>query len=265
MSMVTFKQVTSLHVFKKIQLSLWAVLILLMSSEHTLSSQIVDKNYVGYAYDMETGAYLYKEVHRERWVGGKHVGSTVNYVDKDGKTIVAKQIKYNSNPLLPEFNTIDKRDGYKEASDVTGNRIKLSSRRTDKENLESKAFTIKPGMVIDSGFDYFVRTNWDDLMDGEKMKMKFGVPIERDFFNFRLYKISENKNTVKFRFEIDNMLLRVFVKSIEVEYFKREKRLYRYKGMSNINNEEGKSYFVRIVFDYPSINERKVAQYSDDD
>ena len=51
--------------------------------------------------------------------------------------------------------------------------------------------------------------------------------------------------------EIDNVVLRQFVKPIKLWYDMKDMRLQKYEGISNINGPDGKSLKVRVVFSYP--------------
>ena len=51
--------------------------------------------------------------------------------------------------------------------------------------------------------------------------------------------------------EIGNRLLRLLIDPIDLAYDLESRRLLVFEGISNLNNDDGKSYNARIVFEYP--------------
>jgi hypothetical protein len=208
-------------------------------------------SYRAKAFDLESGRFIYTENHREIWQNGRHVGSAVRYLDPYGKLLVSKTVNYRTGETTPTFEMVDSRDGYTEAANVNGRSVVLKSRRNSNQPMASESLQLPAQAVIDSGFDAFVRSRLDDLMQGKSVKFPFAVPVERKFFEFRLRKTSASSGKVKFTLELDNMVFRLFVKPIDLTYHRESRRLLEYRGMSNINNADGKSYRARIVFEYP--------------
>ena len=59
------------------------------------------------------------------------------------------------------------------------------------------------------------------------------------------------RNTLVVRFESDFWFIRLFVDPVIVWYDVETRRALQYEGISNIYNEKGKSYIVRVTFDKP--------------
>jgi hypothetical protein len=53
------------------------------------------------------------------------------------------------------------------------------------------------------------------------------------------------------RFESEHWFIRLFVDPIVVWYDTATRRAVKYEGISNVYNEKGKSYIVRVTFDKP--------------
>lgn len=222
--------------------------VLLGAATADAASNVV--RYRGDAYDLETGAFVYSENHNEVYAGGRHLYSLVSYRDKSGKEFAFKRIDFSANRLQPTYELNDVRDGYKEGikRDAAGE-IYFARRKADQE-VKSKRVRAPQPAVFDGGFDYFVRENFDFICSGKSQSFYFAVPVELDYFRFRVAP-KETGNICRINLELDNLLLRQFVRPIRLWYDARERRLRKYEGISNINGPDGKSLKVRVVFTYP--------------
>ncbi|MGJ4787609.1 hypothetical protein [Leptospira koniambonensis] len=204
---------------------------------------------------METGNLLYKDFHEETWENGKHVSSIIIYKDMEGKTFAKKKIGFLKNRTLPEFLLEDYRDGYLEGGALqSGSLVKLFARRKSEDPIQEKILDAGNLSALDGGFDYFVIDHWDELISGKKINFHILVPVERDKFLFSVEKIKEGeykgKPALFLRMKIASAILSMFVKPIDLVYDIGSKRIMEYKGTSNINDENGKSYKVKIVYGF---------------
>lgn len=67
----------------------------------------------------------------------------------------------------------DFRDGYIEGASVIGNSIKFIYRKNNQEEIKEGTISIPNNAVIDGGFDYFVRENWDTILAGNKKSLTY--------------------------------------------------------------------------------------------
>lgn len=206
--------------------------------------------YRGDAYDLETGAFVYSENHNEVYEGERHLYSLVSYRDKSGKEFASKRIDFAGNRLQPTYELNDIRDGYKEGIRRDGAGETYYARRKADQELKAKRVRAPQPAVFDGGFDYFVRENFNSICTGNSRSFFFAVPIELDYFRFRAAP-QETGQTCRIHLELDNLLLRQFVRPIKLWYDARDRRLRKYEGISNINGPDGKSLRVRVVFTYP--------------
>jgi hypothetical protein len=227
--------------------TLFAAMVLAMPAGAHAAEEVV--RYRGDAYDLATGKFLYSENHSEYCKGGVHMYSRVSYRDASGKEFANKLITFYPNKLQPTYELRDLRDGYTEGiRRERGQTVYYARRKTD-QPLQSKAIKTPEPAVFDAGFDYFVRENFDRICSGEKTAFFFAVPIELDYFRFRVA-MQEKGELCRMNLELDNFILRQLVKPIKLWYDTKDRRLRKYEGLSNINGPDGKSLRVRIVFDY---------------
>lgn len=219
-------------------------------SAGSISAEII--RFKGEAFDLKSGKFIYSENHEEHWKNGKHMFSVVRYKDPQGNTLAEKKIYFDRHLQRPHYLLKDLRDGYTEGIKYAGGAVRLLSRRNDKEELKEKTVSIPGPAVYDGGFDYFVRENFDKLLTKKPISFNFAVPIELDYFKFRVVyqkeEVIRDRKAVTFRMEPANIVIRQLVSPIYISYDIEKRRLLRYKGISNVNDSKGKSYKARIEF-----------------
>lgn len=218
-----------------------------IGAELSATEQVV--KYRGDAYDLETGKFIYSENHSEYRKDGVHIYSRVSYRDASGKEFASKIITFQPNRQQPTYELRDMRDGYLEGIKREGGQTIYYARRKAEDPIKSKAIVTPAPAVFDAGFDYFVRDNFDKICSGKNAAFYFAVPIELDYFRFRVA-MKESGETCRMNLELDNFILRQLVKPIKLWYDTKERRLRKYEGISNINGPDGKSLKVRVVFRY---------------
>jgi hypothetical protein len=229
------------------------ILLAVLITIPVFSNQIYKYN--GEAFDLKTGKKLYSDFHEETYLNGKHISSNINYKDPSGKVFAKKKIVFQKNEERADFKLEDFRDGYTEGAEVNGSQIKFIYRKNNSEELKEQTITSPENAVLDGGFDVFIRKNWNEILNGKRLTLNICAPSQMDCFKFAAFKVSEEKwkgiDAVKVRVELNNRILAAFVQPIIIHYEKETKRILQYDGISNINNEEGKSYVVRITYTYP--------------
>ncbi len=236
-------------------LLLISYVLYLPGAEVNFASENTKIKFSGTATDLESGKLLYRDFHEEIWENGKHVRSLVLYKDPEGNIFAKKKISFAKNRTLPDIQLDDDRDGYLEGGTYQeGTSVKLYFRRMGADPIQEKIIDAGNLSALDGGFDYFVINHWDELVSGKKIKFALLVPVERDKFQFSLEKIKEGeykgKPALFLRMKIDNAILSVFVKPIDLVYDIGSKRIMEFRGTSNINDEKGKSYKVKIVYGF---------------
>ena len=124
-------------------------------------------------------------------------------------------------------------------------------RKSKKESLKTKSIDVPSNLVVDGGFNYYIKTNWSELVAGTTKVFNFAVPSQLDYYAFRLQKDAQLGDEIVFKMAPDSYLLRKLVDPIKVTYKISTKRMVKYEGLSNINDKKGKSYVVRIM--YPKV------------
>lgn len=234
-------------------------MLFLLALPRGVSPDDVAPDYRAKAYDLKGGDHIYTELHFETVRDGKHIGSRVLYTRPGGEVIASKSIVFEDDALSPSFELQDLRDGYREGADGAGDgRIRLFVQRAEDKPVQASRVDVPSAAVIDAGFDKFIRRSWDRLLTGETMTFDFAVPSEQRFFRFRVRRTEtdrvDGREVARLRMEIGNRLLRFLVDPIDLTYDLENRRLLVFEGISNLNNEVGKSHNARIVFEYPDLD-----------
>lgn len=218
---------------------------------------------IGEAYSLENKALLYRELHYYSDDKNDHV---VVYVDENNNEIVKKTIDYRASYSAPAFKQVDKRNNEILAVEWVDEQLKIAYQPKFKDELKEAVIKPEYPLVIDAGFDYFVREYWNELLAGERIKFKYVAPTRltlvgltiqsktcsTDFIDDSI-KGEENKNLDQyscFQIKASQWLIGLFLKPINLMYSTNEQRLYRFRGLANINDEKGDGLEVDIRYSY---------------
>ncbi|TDG11910.1 hypothetical protein E2F43_16215 [Seongchinamella unica] len=186
-------------------------------------------NAVGSAYSVEDGELRYREIHRCSSEGDR---CTVEYENPEGELFARKVVDYQDSLQAPSLEMRDLRHG--ETLTVAGGN--------------------EAGVVIDAGFDHYVRLRWEQLVSGETVRFAFLVVGRQQPLDMVASKAAAEscaQGRMCFRVALDNWLLSRLVAPIWLEYDAQSRRLLQFRGVSNIRDAQGRSQQVRIDYRYP--------------
>jgi len=181
----------------------------------------------GKAYDRESGQLLYSEQHLCHISGD---ACSVHYFDPTGVLIASKKLDYRNSATSPALTIRDYRNG--------------------------KKLTVEPAdadVVVDAGFDNFVREQWDVLDVGDPIRFRFQVTGFDSPLDMNIARSEETGcagEELCLQVSIDSWLIGVFVGPIELSYSRSDRKLRRYSGISNIRDGGGELMDVDIFYEY---------------
>jgi len=181
----------------------------------------------GKAYDRESGELLYREEHLCELSGRR---CSVHYLDPTGTLIASKEIDYRKSMTSPALTIRDYRDGQEFRLDPADGSI-----------------------VVDAGFDNFVREQWRTLMLGDPVYFRFQIagfdsPLEMNIVRRDQPGCSGDELCLSVNF--NSWLLGAFVSPIELSYARGDRKLLRYSGISNLRDGTGELMDVDIRYEY---------------
>lgn len=210
---------------------------------------------VGEAYRLDSGELWYREKHYFRQGGLEH---EVKYVDADGQPVARKLIDYRSGLTSPGFSQQGSSySDYYAASWQSPEQLLLQYREPSSD-MQQGVVEVRQPLVVDAGFDHFIRQHWEALVAGEKLTFNFAAPSRQQLVKLFVARMDcdlADANTVCFRATLDNLILRWFVTPIEVVYAADSRLLQRYVGLANIADEQGVNHKVDIRYQYPAASE----------
>ena len=211
---------------------------------------------VGEAFSINSEKLLYRETHCQ---SEDKLKREVLYKNPDGKSIAYKSIDYGNGFSTPSFKQTNFQTSEETEVTVDKNIVTLSftdaNREQKQKTFEKNAFSDLP-MVIDAGFDAYIRENWDSLVSGEQQQFQFPLVTRSALIELQASASScsfESENSQCFKLEISNWLYRMLSNPIELGYERSQKQLIRYRGLSNIENESGIGLDVDIRYSYQNL------------
>lgn len=209
--------------------------------------------YFGVAASQRSDQLLYGESHVVRYQNGRIAERVVLYTCPDGTPFARKHSTYED-PLAPNFVFEDvsngMREGVRAGANPKGNRT-VFFRGFDGKPEKSAPVSEVPGLVIDSGFDEFIRSNWQTLMTQGSLSLQFLVPSRLETLGFQLQHLrtgnEDGTPTEVFRLKLQGILGWI-APNIDVTYSERDHVLMRYEGLSDLRDKSGDNLRVDITF-----------------
>lgn len=216
-----------------------------------------DRSYAGEARDPDSGALLYEEHHLLRQQDGQPRERLVLYRCPDGAAFARKRVEYGPDPAAPAFVLEDERFGYREGARREGAALVAFVRSAADALTREATLPAARALVVDAGFDEFVRRHWPALLRGESVALDFLVPSRLETLGFKLRRIGSERidgaPATVFRLSLGG-LLGLFAPDIEVGYRDADRRLMRFEGLTNIRADRDDNLVARIAF--PPARER---------
>ena len=184
---------------------------------------------LGNAYDKTSGEYLYSEYH---YCAPLTQQCSVHYRDSSGVIIAIKELDYSESPFSPALVMQDFRGG----SDPT-----IINTNRD------------PALVVDAGFDNFVRSQWEALDSGQLIKFPFlVVGFDKPFSMRAREKLKQpcTDDQLCLEVSLDSWFLGMLTDPIELAYDRSGRQLLRFQGLSNIRGPGGEKLTVDIHYQY---------------
>lgn len=236
------------------------VLVLLSSilRANTISSES-SYQFKGYAYSQKDRALLYSEHHMmELDEQGKLTHSEVFYYSSTGKLMAKKYLNYHESGYLPDFEytNLFSNQGFKVSASDNDITILIKQNGQESEKIV-ETINQKP-LIVDAGFDVFMRENWPDLLAGKKKIVEFLSPTRAMFITFEIQRIesildeSAENQTVAFQLSPKNFIISLLVDPIDLKYHKQTGRIMSYQGLTNIEriDDPDQNYVADIEYVY---------------
>jgi hypothetical protein len=232
-----------------------AVALFTAASVMALSgASIAAERYAGYegtAFELESGKLIYSEAHFLRYVNGKLSERVVMYRCPNGKAFGRKLMQVKGKTLMPEFELIDQRMGYREGLQTRPKGLTVFYQNSARKSEKSDQLDVNRLMVADAGFDEFVRQNWRELLAGKSVALDFIVPSQLDYLAFKVKWVKSatlNGELVQVFKLAPSGILGWVTSGLDVTYADSDRSLRQFSGLSNIRDITGDNYEAKIEF-----------------
>ena len=219
--------------------------IILFLFFYTIQIYSETHNYYGEATDQKTNIKIYTDKYFDQIENNKKNSSVIEYHDQQQRIIAKKNVNFTKNRNLPDFKLEDFRDGYMEGGEIVGNQYKLYYKKNKNDTLNERILEIKPNAVTNDGLDQLIKSNFEELLNGKKIKVYFYVPYQLDFYKFTVEKVKMTEKELFIKVAIDIDILKPFISNTYITYNIENKKIIYYEGISIINNSNGRSYFIK--------------------
>lgn len=228
-----------------------AAVVALPAVPPATAAEPVAAEYVGIATTLDGANELYREHHHvERDADGRGTRVVV-YACPDGRPYARKVVRYTDWAGAPDFEMIDARDGWRERVETDGVARLVSVREREGGRERSARLEVPDALVIDAGFDDFVRGQWDRLASGERVDFVFLVPSRLDVMRFKVRRVGETtidgEPAMVFRLGL-GAWYSFLLPHIDVSYRIASRRLARFEGLTNQRTPGGGHVPARIEF-----------------
>ena len=212
---------------------------------------------IGTAYNAEDGSVAYRELHYPA-PGYPGLSSRVDYEDAEGAVIVSKQMDFFRSQTAPAIDQTDLRTGSRFFTRHEEGRLQIGYQRDADTALRTDTMRLIPNLIVDAGFDPFVRSQWDALSAGRAVSASFLVPSRLGTITVSIAPVpreecAQVQGDVLCLMVRPAGMLRIaswFVEPLRLAYDLEQQRLLMYRGLSNLLDARGKPQDVLVLFEY---------------
>lgn len=218
------------------------------------------EQFVGTAHALNTDKVLYTEHHKA--TGHCQSGNwtpledQVIYRSPKGDEIARKTVNYRPSPYRPSFHMIDRQFG--EDIRVTNHDDRQLTETLHDRSGQTQQFRQKvtSDLVVDAGFDEFIRAHWQALTQGQTVRFSFFAPTRGKTYDFRVHQAdAEQRKMINaphvFVMEPDSMIVRWLTDPVLLGY-NQAHRITDYLGLTNIAKDKNDNYRAHIRYRYTS-------------
>lgn len=229
--------------------SKFAVALLVLAS--VVSPVFALSTLLGNAYDLSSDELLYREVHQFRYEQDILVGDEVKYLRPDGSLLGRKSLDFRPSLYLPAFTT-ELYDGrYVEGLRYVEGQIEVFKRLGKDAQEQSRIIDRRDAMAADAGFNNYVHRRFDDLVQGEKVAFHFIAASRLAAVKLKARRVADRnlggQTLIEFKVSLSS-ILSLFFDPLRLSYDALTRQLVEYRGLSNVRDEQGEPYQVRIAY-----------------
>jgi hypothetical protein len=216
---------------------------------------------IGTAWVQDKSEVLYHEYHFAE--NPQHnLPTRVQYRTPDGALIAEKSMDYSLSMTVPAITQIDYRNSARINTEFLpagrSPQVRVGFQAHDSNQYREEMVSYRDAMVVDAGFDPFIRNHWERMVSGSSVSAHFLVPSRLDTVRVNLSQtetgncngVDEDMHCFVIR---PAGLLRVvgfLIDPIYIGYDRGSQRLMMFNGLSNLRDDAGEPRNVLITYEY---------------
>lgn len=186
----------------------------------------------------------------------------VQYRTPDGELFAEKVMDYTPVMTAPRIRQIDYRNSARietqPLTDMRPPRVEIGFQAHDSNQFVQAQVPLREDLVVDAGFDPFIRANWDRLTTGRAVSAHFLVPARQDTVRVNLSS-TDQRNCSAVQAPLSCFVIRpagllrvvgFLVDPIYIGYEQDSRRLAMFSGISNLRDDRGEPQNVLITYEY---------------
>jgi hypothetical protein len=225
---------------------------------------------IGEAWSRDGSELFYREYHYAE-DDDFDMPTRVLYLRENGELFAEKSIDYRVSATAPAISFTDFRSGTHISAEHGSGRdpgyIRVAFTADADSDTQNRNMQLADRLIIDAGFDVFIREHWDTLTDGNRMTAPFLVPSRMDTVRVGITGSDtadcsalnnsplHTEDTIACFTVRPAGILRVvgwLTEPIRLAYSQDSQRLLMFDGVSNIPDDDGEGRHVVLVYTYPS-------------
>lgn len=205
---------------------------------------------IGEARNPDNGSLVYLEYHYEH---ADKVSASVDYIRPSKVPIAKKTLNFTRSTIAPSFQIKDLRFEQTLEARWQGKGLMLGRSGGAKQQSRTLKTNNKELVVVDAGFDQFIREHWTQLSQDDTISFQFAVPVRLSTVKLKARQHSCSKGMTDrkcFIIKASNPLIGLVLPPIELEYSLNERKLLSFKGLSNLDSDQRGGQQVHISYRY---------------
>ncbi|MDO8909489.1 MAG: hypothetical protein Q7W55_13445 [Pseudohongiella sp.] len=216
---------------------------------------------IGTAWSQDKSTILYQEYHFAE-NPELDLPTRVQYRNPDGSLIAEKSVDYSVSMTAPAITQIDYRNPSRVNTEFLpaepSPQVRVGFQAHDSNQYREETVAYRDAMVIDAGFDSFVRANWERITSGRAVSAHFLVPSRFDTVRVNLTQ-TQSRNCTGVEADIQCFVIRpagvlrvvgFLIDPIYIGYEQDSQRLMMFNGLSNLRDDAGDPRNVLITYEY---------------
>ena len=198
---------------------------------------------VGVARSADSRDVRYIE-HHQYLENGKHL---VRYFGEESSLLAEKELDYPDLPQHPILKQANYLDDTRTIVSRDGNIATITV--TKDKSIQTHSFPLSSDIVIDAGFDSYIRNNWDSFLRRPNQELRFAVVGQKRLLKLKIKFLGISNEKARFTIKPNNWLIRMLLPDIQLTYDV-DRQLVRYEGFSNLKPKDQPDRRVVITYNH---------------